>query len=176
MLAAYSEDIHVRTYGLEREVPLGYRVNVHEIKSGVVYDRDGVRVTAIPVPHGSWKVAFAYRIDTRDRSIVVSGDTRPSEALVSASKGVDVLVHEVYSPLHLAVEDRPGGEYWPQYMREFHTSDVELGELSARISPTLVLTHIIRFDQQTVTSERHTTWWFQRQVAVGKDLIDIDRR
>jgi ribonuclease Z len=172
LLAAYSEDIHVRTYGLEREVPLGYRVNVHEVKSGVVYDRDGVRVTAIPVPHGSWKVAFAYRIDTRDRSIVVSGDTRPSEALVRASKGVDVLVHEVYSPLHLAVEDRPGGEFWPQYMREFHTSDVELGELSARIKPhLLVLTHIIRFgsaDSDLLAGIRRGG--FSGEVAVGKDL------
>src|SRR6185436_16015957 len=121
-------------------------VKVHEVKSGVIYQRNGVRVTAIPVPHGSWKVAYAYRIDTGDRSIVISGDTRPSEALVRASRGVDLLVHEVYSPLHLAPEARPGGQYWPQYMREFHTSDVELGSLAARIKPKLLLlTHIIRF-------------------------------
>ena len=106
LLAAYAEDIHIRTYGLEREVRGGYRVKVHEIKSGVVYERDGVRITAIPVPHGSWKEAYAYRVDTPDRSIVISGDTRPSEALVRASRGVDVLVHEVYSSVHLAPENR----------------------------------------------------------------------
>ena len=53
LLAAYAEDIQIRTYGLEREVAHGYRVTVHEIKAGVVYERDGVRITAIPVPHGS---------------------------------------------------------------------------------------------------------------------------
>lgn len=172
LLAAYAEDIHIRTYGLEREVRGGYRVNVHEIKAGVVYERDGVRITAIPVPHGSWKEAYAYRIDTPDRSIVISGDTHPSKRLESASRGVDVLVHEVYSPLHLAPEKRPGGKYWPQYMREFHTSDVELGALAARAKPKLlVLTHIIRFgssDDDLLAGVR--AGGFTGAARVGKDL------
>jgi ribonuclease BN (tRNA processing enzyme) len=172
LIAAYSEDIRIRTVGLEREVAGGYRVNVHEIRAGVVYERDGVRVTAIRVPHGSWKEAYAYRIDTPDRSIVISGDTRPSEALVRASRGVDVLVHEVYSPINLAAEDRPGGKYWPQYMREFHTSDVELGALAARIKPKLlVLTHIILFgttNEDLLAGVRKGG--FTGRVVVGKDL------
>ena len=172
LLAAYAEDIHIRTYGLEREVRGGYRVKVHEIKSGVVYERDGVRITAIPVSHGSWKEAYAYRIDTPGRSIVISGDTRPSAALVRASRGVDVLVHEVYSPLHVAPENRPGGKYWPQYMREFHTSDVELGALAARAQPKLlILTHIIRSgssDEDLLAGVR--AGGFTGPVRVGKDL------
>ncbi len=172
LLAAYAQDIHVRTYGLEREVAGGYRVKVHEIKSGVVYERQGVRITAIPVPHGSWKQAYAYRIDTPDRSIVISGDTRPSEALVRAARGVDVLVHEVYSSVHLAPENRPGGKYWPQYMREFHTSDVELGALAARIKPKLlILTHTIRMgatDEELLAGIR--TGGYSGTVVSGKDL------
>jgi ribonuclease Z len=172
LLAAYAQDIHIRTYGLEREIRGGYSVKVHEIKSGVVYERDGVRITAIPVPHGSWKEAYAYRIDTPDRSIVISGDTRPSEALVRASRDVDVLVHEVYSPLHVAAEKRPGGKFWPQYMREFHTSDVELGALAARARPKLlVLTHIIRSgssDADLLAGVR--AGGFTGEVRVGKDL------
>ena len=172
LLAAYAEDIHLRTYGLEREVRGGYRVKVHEIKSGVVYERDGVRITAIPVPHGSWKEAYAYRVDTPDRSIVISGDTRPSKALVRASRGVDVLVHEVYSPLHIVPENRPGGKYWPQYMREFHTSDVELGALASRAQPKLlILTHIIRSgssDDDLLAGVR--SGGFTGPVRVGKDL------
>ncbi|PYS85687.1 MAG: hypothetical protein DMF70_04025, partial [Acidobacteria bacterium] len=82
LLAAYSEDIRIRTDGLEQEVAGGYRVSVHQIRAGIVYEKDGVRVTAIAVQHGAWKESFGYRIDTTDRSIVISGDTRPSEALV----------------------------------------------------------------------------------------------
>ncbi len=172
LLAAYSEDIRIRTEGLEHEVPGGYRVNVREIRDGLVYQRDGVRVTAIRVPHGSWKEAFAYRIDTPDRSIVISGDTRPSEALIKASMGVDVLVHEVYSAAHLAPEDRPGGKDWPQYNREFHTSDVELGAIAARVKPKLlILSHIIRMgatDEELLAGVRKSG--FAGRVVVGKDL------
>jgi len=172
LLAAYAQDIQIRTHGLEREVRGGYRVKVHEIQAGIVYDRDGVRITAIPVLHGSWKEAYAYRIDTPDRSIVISGDTRPSDALRLASRDVDVLIHEVYSPLHLAPEDRPGGKFWPRYMREFHTSDVELGALAARAKPKLlILTHIIRFgssDDDLLAGVR--AGGFTGVVKVGKDL------
>lgn len=172
LLAAYSEDIAIRTLGLEREIAGGYRVNVHEIQSGLIYDRDGVKVTAIRVPHGTWKQAFAYRIDTPDRSIVISGDTAPSETLVKAAQNVDVLVHEVYSAAHLAPEDRPGGEFWPQYMRTFHTSDHELGALTARIKPKLlVLTHIIRFgatDEEMLQAIRAAG--FTGTVIMGKEL------
>lgn len=172
LLAAYAEDIHVRTHGLEREIAGGYRVNVHEIKAGVIYNRDGVRVTAIPVPHGSWKKAYAYRIDTPDRSIVISGDTRSSTTLERASRGVDVLVSEVYSPLRLAPEDRPGGKYWPAYMRAFHISDVELGALAAQAKPKLLLlTHIIRMgssDEDLLAGIR--AGGFSGRVEVGKDL------
>src|SRR3984893_12974883 len=172
LLAAYAEDIRVRTYGLEREVAGGYRVNVHEIGRGVVYEREGVRVTAIPVPHGSWKEAYAYRIDTPDRSVVISGDTSPSKALVAASRGVDVLVHEVYLATHLKPEDRPGGKFWRQYMREFHTSEVELGNVAAQAKPKLlILTHIIRFggtDEELLEGVRKGG--FNGPVIVGKDL------
>jgi ribonuclease BN (tRNA processing enzyme) len=172
LLSAYAEDIDIRTNGLEHEVAGGYRVDVHEIAAGVVYEKEGVRVTAIPVPHGAWKNAFAYRIDTADRSIVISGDTRPSDALIKAARGVDVLIHEVYSAARLKPEDRPGGKDWPQYCREYHTSDVELGALAKRAQPKLlILDHIIRMgasDEEILAAVRASG--YAGKVVVGKDL------
>jgi ribonuclease Z len=172
LLAAFSEDIEIRTKGLEREVPGGYKVNVREIGPGLIYHRDGVRVMAIAVPHGSWKNAFGFRLDTPGRSIVISGDTRPSPALEASARGVDVLVHEVYSASHLREEDRPGGKLWPQYMREFHTSDIELGQLAARAKPKLlILTHTIRMgatDEELLTAIR--AGGFTGEVRIARDL------
>jgi len=172
LLAAYSEDIRIRTDGLEHEVAGGYRVDVHEIRGGVVYEKDGVRVTAILVEHGAWKNAFAYRIDTADRSILISGDTRPSEALVKAAAGVDILIHEVYSASRLKPEDRPGGKDWPRYCRQYHTSDVELGALATRIRPKLlILDHIVRMgasDDELLAGVR--AGGYNGKVIVGKDL------
>lgn len=172
LLAAFEEDIQIRTNGLEHETRGAYRVEVHEVRPGVAYERDGVRVTAFPVLHGSWKEAYGYRLDTPDRSIVISGDARPSESLVTAARGVDVLVHEVYSASHLAPENRPGGEDWPRYMHEFHTSDLELGALAARVKPKLlIMTHIIRMgstNDDLVAGIRRGG--FSGEVVVGKDL------
>jgi len=172
LLAAYSEDIRIRTNGLEHEVPGGYRVGVHEIRAGVVYEKDGVRVTAIAVQHGAWKESFGYRIDTADRSIVISGDTRPSEALAKAARGADILIHEAYSASRLAPEDRPGGKDWPRYCREYHTSDVELGQLAARIQPKLlILDHLVRMgasDEELLAGVR--AGGYAGRVVIGKDL------
>ena len=145
IIAAWAEDIAIRTDGKERTAPGAYKVDVKEIVGGVVYDSAGVRITAIPVPHGTWKQAFGYRIDAPGKVIVISGDTRPSPALERAAAGVDVLIHEVYPAVRLKVEARPGGASWPGYMHDFHTSDQELGALAARARPKLlVLYHIVR--------------------------------
>ena len=145
---------------------------MHEIAPGVVYDSAGVRVTAIPVLHGEWRHAFGFRVDTPDRSVVISGDTRPSEALLAAARGVDVLVHEVYPEVRVAPEQRPGGELWPQYLRTYHTSDVELGRLAAAAGPRLlVLSHLVRMggtDAELVAGVR--SGGFTGRVVVGHDL------
>ena len=172
IIAAWKEDIHVRIEGLEQQTKQGYKVAVHEFDAGVVYDKDGVRVTAIPVQHGCWKQAYGFRIDTPDRSIVISGDTQPTQAILEASRGVDVLVHEVYPHTQVLPELRIGGEVWPSYMREFHTSDLELGVLAAEAQPKLlVLHHIVRKgndDEELLASIR--AGGFEGEVVVARDL------
>jgi len=172
ILAAWSEDIHVRETGLEHEAAGGWAVDARETEGGVVYDSAGVKVTAIRVLHGSWRWAFGYRIDAWGRSIVISGDTRPCPALEEAARGVDVLVHEAYPESRLKPEARPGGEDWVRYMRAFHTSDRELGALCARARPRrLVLTHIVRMgatDEELLSGVR--AGGFDGATVIGRDL------
>jgi ribonuclease Z len=172
ILAAWNEDIHVRIEGLEHQTKTGYKVAVHEFDAGVVYEKDGVRITAIPVIHGCWKQAYGFRIDTPDRSIVISGDTVPTNTILEASREVDVLVHEVYPSSQVAPEIRVGGKTWPSYMCEFHTSDIELGLLAAEAKPKLlVLHHIVRHvedDEELLESIRDAG--FEGEVVVAKDL------
>lgn len=172
LAAAWAEDTVVRVTGLERGRPGGYRVDVQEVTGGVVFDSGGVRVTAIGVPHGEWEHAFAYRIDTPARRIVISGDTRYSEALERASSGVDVLVHEVYPETRVAPEARPGGELWPRYLREVHTSDAELGRLAAAAKPGLLLLSHVLFmgasEQEVIDGIRRGG--FAGRVVIAKDL------
>ena len=119
-------------------------MDVREVRGGVVFDSAGVKVTAVRVPHGEWEYAFAYQISAAGRTIVISGDTRPTVALEESARNADVLIFEVYPESRVAVENRPGGEMWPQYLREVHTSDVELGRLAAVARPKLlVLSHVL---------------------------------
>ncbi len=172
ILAGWREDIEIRTEGLEHDPPDGWKVNVLETVGGLVYDSLGVKVRAINVKHGSWPWAFGYRIDTPDKSIVISGDTAPCDSLEQAARGVDVLVHEVYPESKLAPEKRPGGDDWPKYMRSFHTSDRELGALAMRARPKLlVLHHIVRMggtDDEILAGVR--AGGYAGDVVIGHDL------
>jgi ribonuclease Z len=64
-------------------------------KDGVVFDRNGVRVTAFTVDHGPAKPAVGYRIDFNGRSVLISGDTRLNQNVIKYGAGVDLLLHEV---------------------------------------------------------------------------------
>ncbi|MCE9601775.1 MAG: MBL fold metallo-hydrolase [Gemmatimonadetes bacterium] len=128
LLAAYSADIRNRLDGLEPANETGYLVNVHEIAPGMVFDDGNVKVTAFAVPHGDWEVAFGYRFDSADRSIVISGDTRASDAVVTACNGCDLLLHEVYSAERF--KTRP--PEWQRYHARAHTSTEELAALATR--------------------------------------------
>lgn len=136
--AAYQADIRNRLDGLEPANATGWQVEVTEIAPGVVFDDGHVRVRAFAVPHGDWAIAFGYRFESPDRSIVISGDTRASDAVVAACNGCDVLAHEVYSALRF--QTRP--PEWQRYHANAHTSTTELAALATRArAGQLVLYH-----------------------------------
>jgi ribonuclease BN (tRNA processing enzyme) len=135
LLAAYEEDIRMRQEGLEPDKHEGWRVNAHEVRAGVVYRDSNVTVTAIAVPHANWRHAFGYRFESRGRVVVISGDTRASDAIVRACDGCEVLVHEVYSAERF--RERP--PEWQRYHADAHTSTAELGALATRARPKLLV-------------------------------------
>jgi ribonuclease BN (tRNA processing enzyme) len=146
---AWAEDVRLRLRGLEGADATGYKVHVHEIRIGagsgtragmpaphVVYRDDNVAVSAFPVRHGSWKYAFGYRFDTKDRRIVISGDTAPTEEVVKACDGCDVLLHEVFNPKRKKIVESKQKQ---AYFKAFHTSPEELGEIATRARPKLLV-------------------------------------
>lgn len=132
---AYERDIKVRTEGDQPHTPDGWRIIATDANPGVVYRDSNVTVTAIPVPHTNWDQAFGYRFETKDKVFVVSGDTRPTEEIVKACSGCDVLVHEVYSAERL----RARTPDWIRYHTGSHTSTVELAAIAGRARPGLLV-------------------------------------
>jgi ribonuclease BN (tRNA processing enzyme) len=132
---AWKKDIYVRTNGLEQANHTGYKVVVHEIQPGVVYRDANVTVTAFAVKHGTWDQAFGYRFQTADRRIVVAGDTAPTDAVVQACDGCDVLLHEVYNPHGEELKQ----QHWKEYFATFHTSPEGLADIAQRAHPKVLL-------------------------------------
>ncbi len=64
----------------------------------VIIDAHGVKVTAFLVDHRPVEPAVGYRFDYKGRSLVISGDTLPSETLRRQSARVDLLLHEALQP------------------------------------------------------------------------------
>jgi len=132
---AWEKDIDIRTHGLEKGNTTGYKVEAHEIEPGVVYRDANVTVKAFLVPHGSWDQAFGYRFETPDRSIVLSGDTGPTDTVAKACDGCDIMLHEVYSEASLASRTAD----WQKYFRSFHMSPRELAAEATKGKPKLLV-------------------------------------
>jgi ribonuclease BN (tRNA processing enzyme) len=111
-----------------------YKVNAHEITPGIVYKDDNVTVKAFPVAHGDLE-AFGFRFETPDRTIVISGDTTPTQSVIDNCQSCDVLIHESYSmKTYNAVSAAAQAN-----RRTLHTSTVQLAELAGKAKPGLLI-------------------------------------
>lgn len=155
-------------------------VQIHQFKGdGVVHEDELVRVTAARVDHVPIREAYAYRFDTADLSVVFSGDTAPSEALVRLAQGADILVHEV---LLWSLEETSAELGLPidhplvQHVFNSHTHYSDVGRIANDAGVgTLVLTHFVPaegpLDEAAVLTEIQKS--FAGEVVFGEDLMWI---
>jgi len=142
ILQAYRIDIETRTNpeGNQRAIADGWKVNAHEIRPGVIYKDANVTVTAFATKHAMQ--SYGYRFDTPDRSIVISGDTNPTEETIKACNGCDVLVHEAQMlELYAKMPER-----LHSFVTKYHTTTEQLAVLATEAKPKLlVVYHTIGF-------------------------------
>jgi ribonuclease BN (tRNA processing enzyme) len=123
--------------------------------------------------------AFAYRFDTEDRSIVISGDTAYSKNLLELARGADVLVHEaLYLPgIERTAAKVANAPALLEHIVRSHTKFEDAARLAAEAGvKTLVLSHLVPSDDPLVTD---ADWLaaarghFEGEVVVAKDLLEI---
>jgi ribonuclease BN (tRNA processing enzyme) len=167
LLAAYEADIRRRIDGLQPQNATGQRAVVHEVGPGEVYRDTNVVVTAFAVEHEEWPLALGYRFAIGDQTVVVSGDTRPTEEVVAACDGCDILVHEVYSDAGFAGRSLD----WQRYHGMADTSAAELAALAARARPgLLVLYHQLFWGTPDADLVEEVKAGFDGPVVSGRDL------
>lgn len=174
---AYDINIRIADEGKPALVPL---VHAHEFtRSGILFNDANVKVTTAQVRHPPVEPTFAYRFDTPDRSIVISGDTAPSNNLIELAKDANVLVHEA---MYLPAIDRlaarvPNATRLKQHILASHTSAEDAGRVAQTAGvKLLVLSHLIPADDLAITDEMWITAaksHFRGPVIVGKDLLEI---
>ena len=172
---AFEEDIHIRTSPPENLQENFLETSVSEIKSGIVYKKDNLKVTAFHVDHGGGvKHAFGYKVENGKYSIIISGDTNYSENLVKHAKECDLLIHEIADAPMKVRKNNPK----VQGLMNYHTTPLELAEVLKKTRPKLtLLTHILALGGVTPESILAKVKKLDKNksdVRVAHDLMAID--
>ena len=97
IIKAYQPDIDYRIFGTQPQNDKGYKTIFTSIEEGTIYDDSNISVTAFLNNHGDLSDSYGFLVKTKDKTILISGDTGPSKNLMKYGKDIDILVHEVYS-------------------------------------------------------------------------------
>ncbi|MGH3653001.1 MBL fold metallo-hydrolase [Glutamicibacter sp.] len=113
-----------------------------------VYSDKFVTVTATLVQHQPIAPAYAFRIDSAYGSVVVSGDTAPSQNLVGLARGCDLLFHEAID-LDSVIRSYPNAtkqelEASMGHHRRAHTTPLDAGAIAQEAGAShLALHHLV---------------------------------
>lgn len=176
MLEPFARDIAVRSEHMQSPPPKVdlFTFSAPERPEVVWRSDDGsVKVTAVGVHHEPVENAVAYRVDTADGTVVISGDTRVCLEVEELSCGADILVHEACRTTALAAAVQ--GTVF-ESMFAYHADTVALGALAERAGvPHVVLTHLIPAPSTPEEEEgfaqdlRHGG--YTGSITVGRDLM-----
>lgn len=174
MLATHRQDLEWRAehQATGRDLP---RVEVHEIDEGQFAEFDGMKVSAFEVVHPPIDPAYGFKFESKDRSIVLSGDTRPSENLVRHAHGVDVLVHEcMLLKSGMATSSAWGDEEnRRKRMESYHTFPEKLGLVAKDAAPKLLVTSHMTPIGVTGEINEIIARDYSGPLVIGEDLMSI---
>lgn len=157
----------------------------------VIYRDENLTVTAVENSHYSTMAiatqpygltrSYSYRFDTKDRSVVFTGDTGPSPQLTKLAHKADLLVTEVIDlgrAEEMVRRFLPGPEAALQdvleHMRKEHITPDAIGRLAAEAQVgSVVLTHFVpsaMTDEDIAEGVAAVRRHFKGPVAAAKDL------
>jgi ribonuclease Z len=178
MLEPYDDDLAVRVEHVGAD-PLEVDLRPFDVTSTpqLVWSSDdgSVRVLAVAVHHEPVPEAVAYRVETPDGVVVISGDTRVCAEVEQLATGADVLVHEACRTTALA--DVIAGTTF-ETIFSYHADTVPLGAMAERAGvPHVVLTHLIPPpdgpDEAEAFAQDLRDGGYLGTVTVGEDLTSV---
>jgi ribonuclease Z len=157
--SAYQLDKSYRIahHGDEVMPPSGFGANANEFNigteladSGVVYEKDGVKVTAFNTEHPPVVPNVGYKVEYKGRSVAISGDTIFVESLIDHVSGVDLFVSEMLNHKFSGwISDATKGNETnasdvTEDIQESHINGPEVGRVAREAGvKRLLITHVL---------------------------------
>ncbi|NRA03281.1 MAG: MBL fold metallo-hydrolase [Myxococcales bacterium] len=144
MLDPWDDDIAVRMEHVGRpDGPAPELIGfVASADAREVWSNSELRVLSRMVHHEPVAPAVAYRVETPDGAVVISGDTVACDEVAELAEGAEVLVHEAFRRGAM----QPFIQAVPQLadIAAYHADTPEVGGVAKRAGVrTLILTHLI---------------------------------
>lgn len=174
LMQAYAWDVKTRIED-QKLKPEGAEIRASDLTPGVVYDKDGVKVTAFATEHGKLiKPTLGYRIDFDGRSVVISGDTKYAPDLIAAAKGTDLLVHSIGAARKELLDISP---LWRRIM-DHHITPEDAGRVFNETRPKMaVFSHVVAATNGKIKPVppqimvNRTRKVYSGPLTMGKDLM-----
>ena len=171
-LAMLDTDVH---YRMSHHADLTHRpqVHAHEIKEGLVYETDGIRVLAAATDHSPVHPTMGFRIEAEGKVVVIAGDTVPCDGLTRLCQGADIYVQTVIR--RQPIERSPMQRF--RDVLDYH-SDIAQAAQTARACGvrTLVLNHPVPAPQPGSEPEwiAEAKAHFDGEVLLAVDLMTVN--
>lgn len=154
-------------------------------EAALVFERNGLKITAFQVAHDPVKPAYGYRLEYRGRVVVISGDTAKSANLAQHATRADLLIHDVLAKnlIELGANnfERSGQARRAAMARDivtYHASPTEVAAIAAAANvETLVFTHLVPPPTTPLVEQAFTqgvSELFKGKVVLGKDGLRFD--
>lgn len=158
-----------------RQSSAAVELDIVEFAEGVIWDANGVRISAFEVDHRPFAPAFGFLFEAGGCRAAFSGDTTVCDNLIAWAKDADLLVHECF--IHHEMLARRGGrtDQGLDNVAAYHTLSSAVGKVATRAGArVLLLNHFVpvAFDRDALLAE--VTADFAGPVVIGEDLLTID--
>jgi len=128
----------------------GFNAKTIDLNEPVLFNKDGLKITAFKVIHEPIKPALGYKFEYKGRSLVITGDTSYAQSVIDNSMGVDVLFHEAQANHMVSVLENfaleNGAKLRAKLMADiktYHTTLIEAADIANKANvKKLVFYHL----------------------------------
>ena len=125
----------------------------HEFKNvqggkDVIYQKDGITITAFDVDHEPIEPAVGYAIEYKGKKVVISGDTKKNDLVIEMAQGADLLLHEIIlNSLLKEMESVISAQGLTRNakiihdIQDYHTPPAEVAEIAAKAKVKKLILH-----------------------------------